>query len=77
MFMQAFGVETAKTAVHINYNLCYLYTTADKNNTITVSAHKKNKAGQVSDIHNIPHSPMLQLYIFSGNLLQDNVQMYF
>jgi len=74
--MQAFGVAT-KTAIHMIYYPCYLYTTVSKNNTIAVSAHKKNKAGQVSDVHNIPHSPMLQLYIFSGNLVQDNVQKYF
>jgi len=77
MFMQAFGVETTKTVIHMKYNLCYLYVKASKNNTITVSAHKKNKAGQVSDVHNVPHSPMLQLYIFSDNLVQDNVQKYF
>jgi len=75
--MLAFGVETMITVIHMKYNLCYFYVKASKNNTITVSAHKQNKAGQVSDIHNIPHSPMLQLYIFSDNLVQDNVQKYF
>lgn len=77
MFMPAFGVETRKTVIHMKYNLCYLYVKESKNNAISVSAHKKNKARQVSDTHNIPHSPMLQLYIFSDNLVQDNVQKYF
>jgi len=46
MFMQAFGVETTKTVIHMKYNLCYLYAKASKNNTITVLAHKTNKVGR-------------------------------
>jgi len=44
--MQAFGVETTKTVIHMKYNLCYLYAKASKNNTITVLAHKTNKVGR-------------------------------